>query len=196
MGIFDFVKNAGDKILGRDDDAERTQSTDSLRGHLRSHGIDPTGIRFQFKGDTVVMDGTVPNQDIREKAVLIVGNVDGVDRVEDRLQVAGGAVTPTAGTPLRTADFSAVTSTASSTAPTSSGAPGASGSTAHGSAGSGSDWASRTYTVKSGDSLSKIAQEMYGDSSKYNQIFEANQPMLKDADKIYPGQVLRIPAER
>lgn len=193
MGIFDFVKNAGDKILGRDDDAERTQSTDSLRGHLRSHGIDPTGIRFQFKGDTVVMDGTVPNQDIREKAVLIVGNVDGVDRVEDRLQVAGSAVTPTAG---RTADFSAVTSTASSTAPAASGAPGATGSMAHGSSGSGSEWSSRTYTVKAGDSLSKIAKEMYGESSKYNQIFEANQPMLKDPDKIYPGQVLRIPAER
>ena len=195
MGIFDFVKNAGDKILGRDDDAERTQSTDSLRGHLRSHGIDPTGIRFQFKGDTVVMEGSVPNQDVREKAVLIVGNVDGVDRVEDRLQVAGGAVTPTAGTQQRTADFSAVTSTASSTAPAASSAAGASGSTAHGAAG-GSDWTSRTYTVKSGDSLSKIAQELYGDSAKYNQIFEANQPMLKDPDKIYPGQVLRIPAER
>ena len=49
------------------------------------------------------------------------------------------------------------------------------------------------YTVQSGDSLSKIAKEVYGDPMKYSAIFEANQPMLKDPDKIYPGQVLRIP---
>jgi len=49
------------------------------------------------------------------------------------------------------------------------------------------------YTVKSGDSLSKISKEVYGDAMKYNTIFEANKPMLKDVNKIYPGQVLRIP---
>lgn len=54
--------------------------------------------------------------------------------------------------------------------------------------------ASRFYTVKSGDTLSKIAKEMYGDANKYNAIFEANKPMLKDPDRIYPGQNLRIPA--
>ena len=50
------------------------------------------------------------------------------------------------------------------------------------------------YTVKSGDSLSKIAKAHYGDAMKYPVIFEANKPMLKDPDRIYPGQVLRIPA--
>ena len=50
------------------------------------------------------------------------------------------------------------------------------------------------YTVKSGDSLSKIAKAHYGNAMKYPVIFEANKPMLKDPDKIYPGQVLRIPA--
>jgi len=49
------------------------------------------------------------------------------------------------------------------------------------------------YTVVKGDSLSKIAKVEYGDAQKYPVIFEANKPMLKDADKIYPGQVLRIP---
>lgn len=49
------------------------------------------------------------------------------------------------------------------------------------------------YTVKSGDSLSKIAKEVYGDPMKYGIIFEANKPMLKDPDLIYPDQVLRIP---
>jgi nucleoid-associated protein YgaU len=51
----------------------------------------------------------------------------------------------------------------------------------------------KLYTVKKGDSLSKIAKDFYGDAMKYPVIFEANKPMLKDADLIYPGQVLRIP---
>ncbi len=49
------------------------------------------------------------------------------------------------------------------------------------------------YTVKKGDYLSKIAKEVYGDAKKYPVIFEANKPMLKDPDLIYPGQVLVIP---
>lgn len=56
-----------------------------------------------------------------------------------------------------------------------------------------SNQASRFYQVKSGDTLSKIAKEVYGDANQYPQIFEANRPMLKDPDEIYPGQVLRIP---
>ncbi|MEN6671133.1 peptidoglycan-binding protein LysM [Psychrobacter sp. B38] len=52
---------------------------------------------------------------------------------------------------------------------------------------------STMYTVKSGDSLSKIAQDVYGSANDYTKIFEANKPMLSDPDKIYPGQVLRIP---
>ena len=50
------------------------------------------------------------------------------------------------------------------------------------------------YTVVSGDYLSKISKRVYGDAMKYNIIFEANKPMLTDPDKIYPGQVLVIPA--
>ncbi len=50
------------------------------------------------------------------------------------------------------------------------------------------------YTVQSGDTLSKISKSVYGDPMKYNTIFEANKPMLEHPDKIYPGQVLRIPA--
>ena len=49
------------------------------------------------------------------------------------------------------------------------------------------------YAVVSGDNLSKISKAQYGDPNKYMKIFEANKPMLKDPDKIYPGQVLRIP---
>ena len=54
---------------------------------------------------------------------------------------------------------------------------------------------SQFYEVKSGDTLSKIAKQFYGDANKYSAIFEANQPMLKDPDEIYPGQTLRIPQQ-
>lgn len=50
------------------------------------------------------------------------------------------------------------------------------------------------HTVERGDTLSAIAKAHYGDAMKYPVIFEANKPMLTDPDKIYPGQVLRIPA--
>ena len=53
----------------------------------------------------------------------------------------------------------------------------------------------RFHQVESGDSLSKIAKKFYGDPMKYNKIFEANKPMLSDPEKIYPGQMLRIPHE-
>ena len=52
------------------------------------------------------------------------------------------------------------------------------------------------YTVVKGDTLSKIAKEFYGDAMKYPVIFEANKPMLKNPDLIYPGQVLRIPPKQ
>lgn len=181
MGMFDFIKNAGDKIFGKDND--QVDRSKPLSTHLREHGIDPTGIQFTINGDTVVMEGTVRDQDTREKAVLIVGNVDGVDRVDDRLRVAASG-----------ADFGDVTTGSSSVAATR--APAGAGTTvAHSSPGSNDGWSSRTYTVVAGDSLSAIAKKVYGDAGKYNKIFEANQPMLKDPDKIYPGQVLRVPAD-
>ena len=56
-----------------------------------------------------------------------------------------------------------------------------------------SSTAEKIYEVKSGDSLSKIAKHEYGDASKWQQIFEANQDVLKDPNKIFPGQKLKIP---
>ncbi|AOE41755.1 LysM peptidoglycan-binding domain-containing protein [Pantoea agglomerans] len=52
----------------------------------------------------------------------------------------------------------------------------------------------RTYTVKSGDTLSAIAKQFYNDASQYMKIFEANKSILSSPDKIAPGQVLTIPA--
>ena len=57
----------------------------------------------------------------------------------------------------------------------------------------GTSGSARTYTVKSGDTLSKISKEHLGDANSYMRIFEANRDQLSDPDKIKPGQVLKIP---
>ena len=59
--------------------------------------------------------------------------------------------------------------------------------------GGGSSTATRIYVVKSGDSLSKIARNEYGNANEWKRIFEANTDILKDPDKIFPGQKLKIP---
>ncbi len=79
------------------------------------------------------------------------------------------------------ADFSNVVSGGSSTAPARPPQPPA------------AKPAARTYTVVSGDSLSKIAKREYGDGNQWKKIFEANRDILKDPDKIFPGQTLQIP---
>ena len=56
--------------------------------------------------------------------------------------------------------------------------------------------AEQSYTVKAGDTLSKIAKHFLGDANSYPAIFEANRDQLSDPDKIKPGQVLKIPAAR
>ena len=65
--------------------------------------------------------------------------------------------------------------------------------TVEGSGAGAAPAAATMYTVQKGDTLSAIAKAHYGDGNKYHVIFEANKPMLKDPNKIYPGQVLRIP---
>ena len=57
----------------------------------------------------------------------------------------------------------------------------------------GSSTATKIYVVKSGDSLSKIAKNEYGNANAWNTIYEANRDILKDPDKIFPGQKLKIP---
>jgi nucleoid-associated protein YgaU len=59
--------------------------------------------------------------------------------------------------------------------------------------GGSSSTANKVYTVVSGDSLSKIAKREYGDANAWPKIFEANKDILKDPDKIQPGQKLKIP---
>ncbi len=178
MGIFDFVRNAGAKLFGKDKPETHGEPSKPLRTHVQDHGINPENLHFRFQNGVLIAEGWVPDQDTREKVILIVGNVDGVDKVDDRIQIGRPQATAGGSVPNQ---FPGVP-----------GAVGASTSMSHKSPAE-APWSSKTYTVKSGDTLSKIAKEMYGDSSKYQGIFEANKPMLKDPDKIYPGQVLRVP---
>ena len=62
--------------------------------------------------------------------------------------------------------------------------------------GGGSSTATKIYEVKSGDSLSKIAKREYGDANAWKAIFDANTDILKDPNKIFPGQKLKIPPKK
>jgi len=112
---------------------------------INQMGFKVRELAVDVEGSKASIRGQVDSQEEREKIVLMVGNTEGIDAVEDRLQVSR---------PQPEAQF---------------------------------------YDVKSGDSLSKIAKQFYGDANQYRLIFEANHPMLKDPDEIYPGQKLRIP---
>lgn len=167
MGFIDFMKDAGEKIFKPGE----VRREDAIEKHLASYGI--TGISVEVDGDVAKLTGSVKDQETREKAVLIAGNVSGISRVDDQIK---------APVSVKRVEFTA-SSTAPGTMQNTSSEP------------VSTEWKSRTYTVRAGDTLSKIAKEMYGNANDYNKIFEANKPMLKDPDKIYPGQVLRIPAQ-
>lgn len=163
MGIFDFIKEAGEKLgIGGDDGTEGieqfgaeveeddTALADRMRGNALARkvmglGIEVEDLRVDYADGTAVAFGRVADQATRERAILALGNVEGVARVDDRLEVAAPAPEAV------------------------------------------------LYTVQGGDTLSKIALAQYGDAMKYPAIFEANRPMLENPDLIYPGQVLRIP---
>ncbi|MBK8907144.1 MAG: peptidoglycan-binding protein LysM [Rhodospirillales bacterium] len=143
MGLFSFIKSAGEKLgLGGGDDAP---DADVLKKEVKKHGLDMDGLDVAVDGDTVKVSGKAASQEVKEKIVLALGNVTGVAKVEEDITTEADAEQAT------------------------------------------------FYTVQSGDTLSKIAKQHYGDANKYMGIFEANKPMLSHPDKIYPGQVLRIP---
>lgn len=158
MGIFDFIKDAGEKLIGKDEPAPQPQARQvdpaqleamkrrkALEKLVADLGLEVEGFEIEVTGDTAVVRGQVDDQAEREKVILAVGNVRGIARVDDRLEAKKKAPEAV------------------------------------------------MYTVAAGDSLSKIAKHHYGNANLYMKIFEANQPMLKDPNKIYPGQVLRIP---
>ena len=149
MGLIDFFKNAGDKLFGRETDEEKKEK---LVKHVKSLGLPVDGLSISVKDETVTVKGKVDSQAHAEKIALALGNVEGVGKVDNQLEVKAPPQPEAKPEPKST-----------------------------------------YHTVEKGDSLSKIAKKVYGDPMKYSAIFEANKPMLKDPDLIYPGQVLRIP---
>lgn len=162
MGIFDFVKDAGENLLekagiGVGEAAAATPAAPAaepapdqaqvLARSIELLEIPVQGLKISINGDSLTVSGTSPTQADREKLVLVLGNTRGIARVDDQLTVEN---------PEPESVF---------------------------------------HTVEKGDTLSKIAKVHYGDAMKYPVIFEANRPMLEDPDKIYPGQVLRIPPQ-
>lgn len=167
MGLFSFVKSAGEKLFG----GGKPLTADALVEHIKALNLKIDKLFVSWDGATVILFGTVPDAAEKEKAILAIGNLDGVEKVIDRFKIAVDAAQLPTGT------------TVAASAPETVDA-------ANEPAGQAD---SVFYTVKSGDTLSKIAKEHYHDANKYNAIFKANEPMLKHPDKIYPGQVLRIP---
>jgi nucleoid-associated protein YgaU len=172
MGMLDFARSVGAKIFGGTDPEKHSEPLKPLRQHVADAGIAADGLSFRFENSVLIVEGHVPDQATREKIILIVGNVEGVGKVDDRLAVGQ----PPAPAEVEAAALMTATDDAAAQAVQ---AP--------------SDWTTKTYTVQKGDTLSAIAKKMYGKAGLYPEIFEANQPMLKDPDRIYPGQVLRIP---
>lgn len=154
MGLFTFIKEAGEKLFGRGaaQAAPDPASTNAAAGqaivdYIAAMNLTAAGLAVTFDGasGTVTVSGEAATAEIKEKILLCCGNVAGVAHVEDRMTVAAPADAP------------------------------------------------QFYTVVKGDNLSKIAKQYYGNANAYMKIFEANQPMLTHPDKIYPGQMLRIP---
>lgn len=168
MGFFDFLADAGSKVFGKDE--KEAEVTLPVIKHIEKSGVDVSNLKTKFANGVVTLSGYVPNQEQKEKAVLTAGNVKGISRVQDNLIL---------GAPP--ADLAEAKKAEVEVAKAEEGKAGEAA------------WESKTYTVKSGDTLGKIAKEFYGNASKYPKIFEANKPMLSDPNKIYPGQVLRIP---
>lgn len=169
MGLFSFVKEAGEKLLGG-----KALDENAIRKHVLEQGLalNPFSVVADSATHKVTLIGYAKTMADKEKAIVTAGNVSGVESVEDRLKI---------GVPEWLAKKEAAQA-APEPAPKDTPPPSAEEAPA-----------ARFHQVKSGDTLSKIAKEVYGDANKYTQIFEANKPMLKHPDKIYPGQVLRIP---
>ncbi|MBD8572356.1 MULTISPECIES: peptidoglycan-binding protein LysM [Pseudomonas syringae group] len=147
MSIWSFVKEAGEKILDAITPGN-ANADEVLKDHISKVGLGNPNIQTEVDGGTVIVKGEVASQEEKEKILVTLGNIEGVEKVDDQMIVASSAPAATE---------------------------------------------SKFYEVKKGDTLSKISKEMYGYANKYQKIFDANKPMLKDVDKIYPGQKLRIP---
>lgn len=184
MGLFDFIKDAGEKLFGDDDPATIAAN---IQKHIEKQSLGLSELKVTFDGEhkLVKLEGFAPNQDAFEKAALAAGNVSGVVGVYNFLKLPHQVAAEAA-----QAAVAAQQPAASAAAPV-SGEAATGGEAAQPAA--AAEGASRYHDVVKGDTLSAIAKKYYGDANQYNKIFEANKPMLSHPDKIYPGQKLRIP---
>lgn len=187
---------------------ERRQRIILMKGVIRNLGLNANNIDIDMAGDVVILTGSVPTTADKEKLVLTLGNLDEIAFVDDRLTVTNPEppakfVTVEKGDSLSKISkryygdpmkypiiFEAnkpMIKDPNEIFP---------GQVLRIPAVEGTYAASmNTYEVQQGDTLGKIAKELYGDASKYQLIFRANQPMLSDPDAIRVGQILTIPPE-
>ena len=171
MGFFDSIKNA---FSGGEEEKDSTVGPSQL---LREAGIDPSGLKFGFGTGKITVSGTIEDEADRAKILDVLNGIVSISEVEDHMLIAP---------PAKAAPEPSVEAPVEPEAPAEPAASDASAAEA-------SAEGARSYTVESGDSLWKIAEEMYGSGAKYKHIFEANRDILDDPDKIFPGQVLKIP---
>ncbi|NOQ70477.1 MAG: peptidoglycan-binding protein LysM [Crocinitomix sp.] len=167
MGSFSFTKDAGEKVFKENKVA--TEKTELILAHLKKYDLIPDSMTASFEGEKLVVAGEVNTIHEKNKILATAGNIHGISEIEDRITVAGAEAGSTWGNGP-TAEVAATLTEASPIASN-----------------------EQFYTVKKGDYLSKIAKAVYGNANKYPLIFEANKPMLQDANLIYAGQVLVIP---
>jgi len=185
MGLFDFFRSAGPDLFSGRALSEVPNPGKLIKEYLAKTGFNVERIHVWKFGDDdgVEVAGWAPDKATKEKIIVSVGNLKGVGSVNDTLAV--GTPPPLPPKPVVTATAPvALQAEAEEPKPELLPTPAEVEQAA---------FEFKTYTVEKGDTLSKIAKAMYGNANKYPVIFEANKPMLKDPDKIYPGQVLRIP---
>jgi nucleoid-associated protein YgaU len=166
MGLFDSIKSA----FGKSEPG--VDSTVSPSQVLREAGVDPTELNFGFRSDgTVTVSGSVSDEAERQKVLDTLSGISEIDHLEDQMTIAAAEPVEVAVQDSKQAEPEAIESEAPAPAAVTG----------------------RSYTVQSGDTLWKIADEMYGDGSKYMIIFDANSELLEHPDRIFPGQELTIP---
>jgi nucleoid-associated protein YgaU len=151
MGLFDFVKNIGHRLF-----SDEGQAAGKIADHINGSNPGIKNLKVEFRDSTAYLFGEADSAAALQKAALMAGNIQGVEKVN----VDGVKVPGEVGSPQAVESF---------------------GNTQY-------------YIIQSGDTLSKIAKQFYGDANKYPAIFEANREVIKDANLIFPGQKIRIPA--
>jgi nucleoid-associated protein YgaU len=187
------LENVGEKLAAAAEKNDEKMA-EELEKKVADLGLDVDDLEIEVSKGVATVTGLAADEDTIEKVVLAVGNNEGVSEVEADELVAGM-------TDAEKAEYKKLRKEALAAAKEKKDADAAKAARRKMSEqrrlamSRGSRQPSKFYTVVKGDTLSKIAKEFYGDASKYPVIFEANTPMLKDPDLIYPGQVLRVPPQ-